>query len=84
MKLVIKGEGHRLYLFLPNSLFFSPAAYHFLRRTAKKYGEVDLPEISKETLKSLKRALGSLKKCQRPYNLLEVQSADGDVVLIRP
>ena len=92
MKIIVKSKGHRFFLPIPTAFLTSRSmARLWLRmmRRSEKYMELpeqagaalwDLPE---ESVLRLCDALRSVKRRHRKWDLVEVESASGDRVLIQ-
>ena len=89
MKLRIKARGHNIFLLLPTSILKSRLAYSLLQRAVTR--EVDeragtqsnsVPITRKQYLELYK----AIKQCIKEnghFNLIEVESKEGEKVLIR-
>lgn len=90
MKIKVKADGHNINLWLPNSLLKSRLAYGFIERSATRglqkedtqSSNSDLP-ITRKQLVALYKVLKQCIKANGHFNLVEVESHDGEKVLIR-
>ena len=90
MKIHIKADGHNIRLWLPTSLLKTRIFYHILRNGVEKNEKNDKNETRfRFTFQSRKQQLEAyavLKRAIRQhghFNLVEVDNADGEKVLIR-
>ena len=93
MKIIIKADGHNIRLWFPLSIVKSRIGYNVaknaLERNAKK--QIEQVEQEKNTETSLTREqmvemYNILKRCVKEnghFNIIEVNSHDGEKVLIR-
>ena len=99
MKICIKADGHNLRLWLPTSLLRGRLGYSIVKQALKnnyekqgkdeelpdgcgKQKEFEMP-LSRKQVKEMYKALRRVIKTQGHFNLVEVESADGEKVLIR-
>ena len=78
---VISGE-HRIRLVLPTRLIFSPALIRFGLKIARKYAPAELGNIPPEDVEALCRELCRIKKRYGTYELVDIQSANGEMMNI--
>ena len=95
MKIRIKAKGHNICLWLPNCVLKGRIGYslaiHMLTNKRNKEETTDLvlehnkPELSlsREQWKELYAKLKQIIKTHGHFNLVEVESAKGEKVLIR-
>ena len=98
MKIHIKADGHNIRLWLPTSLLKSRLGYNIVKQALKNNYEnkkkKELPDdetqckecempISREQVRDLYATLMRVIKECGHFNLVEVNSADGQKVLIR-
>lgn len=98
MKIQIKGEGHNITIPIPTALIFSkPSAWLWLKiaRSGASVCREYIPEhveektdafftnVSDEAVYALCAELMRIKRTRGSWNLVEVESASGDQVLIQ-
>ncbi len=83
MRIQVKGEGHVVNLFLPTGLLFNPVSARIACHYIRKYAPGTLSSISPEAIKVLCAELRRIKKKYGKWDLVDIQSADGERVLIR-
>lgn len=95
MRIIVKGNGNNLNIPIPTGLIFSKAsAWTWLklaRRTAGEYmpeklnqkADVCFDSLSDEAVYALCAELMRIKRKHGSWDLVEVESADGNHVLIR-
>lgn len=80
MKITIKeAKGHSIHIVFPTWLAFRPTMIQLCLRIARKNCP-GVPYISKNTLRPLSRAIKEAKGRYRRYELVDIESNDGDVV----
>lgn len=80
MKIKIKEGGKcPFWIILPNWLAFRLLSFGL--KKSQKYS-CQVPQIPKNTLKEMKKAMKQSKSCHCHYELLTIESTDGDVVKI--
>lgn len=98
MRIIVKGDGHNINIPIPTRMIFSKASVwmwlKFFRkamRNAEKYipenaeykAESFLENIPDKTVYALCDELLRIKRKYGSWNLVEVESSDGEQVLIR-
>lgn len=82
MKITIKeGQHHSFHIIFPTWMVFSPTLIWLSLRIARKKCP-QLPYISRSTLKTLSSSIKETKRRYRHYELVNIESSDGDVVKI--
>lgn len=86
MKILVRSDGRRLNLVLPTGLVFSPtlikAVVKLGKRHAEKNAKSSIADIDPKMWKILCSEIRRTKRKHKHYELLVVQSADGDHVSI--
>jgi len=83
MKIIVHSyDGHRICIPLPNALLTSPTVLRFALRAGKKYAGAAVPNIPPEALQSLSLTIRNVKKRYGQWELVHVESANGDLVSI--
>ena len=87
MKLKIKADKHNIFLWLPTSLLKSRLVYNIIkcaiRNDAKKKDKPFEMPFDRQQQLQLYKALKQCIKDNGHFNLVEVESHDGERVLIR-
>lgn len=82
MKIQIKSEGHNLVFFLPTKLIFGKAAVRIANTVGRKYAADAMKDISPQALESLCGELCRIKELHGKWELVDIESAGGDIVKI--
>lgn len=82
MKIQIRDHEKRFTLILPTGLIFSRPVQYLANHTARKYAPEAMKGISPEALDALFTELRRIKKIHGSWELVEVDSADGEYVKI--
>jgi len=82
MRIRIKGHGQNRNIILPTGLIFSKGTVWLANHVARKYAADAMKDISPEALDALFAEFRSIKRKHGSWNLVEVESADGETVLI--
>lgn len=86
MRIKIKTEGRSFTISIPTFLLTShhllAFGYWVTKKTSGKYSPAPMPDLDAAALKKLCRELRRIKKQYGRYELVHVQSADGDGVRI--
>ena len=91
MKIIVRSEGYRFFIPIPTAfLCYRPMAKLWLRTMQRSQKYVQLPEqvesaiwnLPEEKVQRLCDELRRIKKKHKHFNLVEVESASGDRVLI--
>lgn len=92
MKIIVKSKDYRIFLPIPTGFLFSrPMVKLWLGMMRKSQQYIDLPEqagaalwnLPEESVLRLCDELRRLKKQHKNWDLVEVESASGEQVLIR-
>ena len=82
MRITVKSSGMRRFtIFLPTGMIFSPTLLRLGMGIGRKYTST-VPDISKEDLQLLCKAIKQVKRRYGHYELVSVESSDGDLVRI--
>ena len=82
MRITVKSSGMRGFTILvPTRMLCSPTLLHLGMRIGRKYTS-EVPNISKQDLKTLCKAVIQAKRRYGHYELVTVESSDGDLVRI--
>ena len=82
MKIEVRHEGMHLRLRIPTRMIFSRPVQYLANHTARKYAPKAMENISPEAMGALFSELRRIKKKYGSWDLVEVQSADGEIVRI--
>lgn len=83
MKIKVNESGGKGFsLSLPTRMIFSPKLLQFAIRTGRKHADAGIPDIPPETVKSLCAEVKRIKKKSGTWTLVDIESADGDLVQI--
>ena len=82
MKIEIKGNRHNLNLKIPNGVVFNRFSLRIAASAGRKYAPEAMAGIPPEAVEVLLRELMRIQKKHGPWELVEVNSADGDVVRV--
>lgn len=86
MKIRIKADGHNINLWLPNSLLKSRFVYGIIKSSVKRNAKNEEDNQIPLTHKQLVEMYNVIKQCVKVnghFNLVDVESHDGEKVLIR-
>lgn len=92
MKIIVKSDGFRFFVPIPTAVFLSrPMVRIWLRMMRQSQQYVQLPEeagtflwnLPEESVLRLCDELRRIKRKRRSWDLVEVQSASGEHVLIQ-
>lgn len=81
MKIKIRSEERSFTVVLPTRMIFSKSILKFGLRIGKKYS-AEVPEIPPEAVDALCDEIKRIKKRHGSWELVNVQSADGEQVQI--
>lgn len=82
MKITIKGDGHHsLYIIFPTRIVFIPTLISLGLRIARRKCP-HVPHISRSTLRTLSSSIQETKRRYGHYELVNIESNDGDMVKI--
>ena len=82
MKIRVKGDGVNLNLVFPTQLLIGKTVVKIVNTIGRRYASEALNSISPEALEILCAELRSIKKRHGQWELVDVQSANGDIVQI--
>lgn len=82
MKIRVKGDGVNLNLVLPTRLLFGKTVVKLANTIGRQYAAEALENIPPEALEALCAELRRIKKKHGTWELVDVESADGDIVQI--
>ena len=82
MKIQIKGGGHNLTLLFPTGLIFSKGTVWLANHVGRRYAPEAMANIPPEALAALFAEFRRIKKQNKSWKLVEVESADGEKVNI--
>ena len=82
MKIRIKSSEVNMNLVLPTRLLFGKTVVKLANTIGRRYAAEALEGISPEALELLCAELRRIKKKHGSWDLVDVQSADGDIVQI--
>ena len=80
MKIQVKAEGRDIKIFLPTNLVFSRGTAWLANHAGRVYAEDALKDIPPEALEALFAEIRRIKRRYGSWELVEVRSADGEVV----
>lgn len=83
MKIQVNDGEHNIRILLPTSLIFSKGTVWLVNRVGRKYAGEAMQGISPKALAALFAELRRIKRKYRNWNLVEVESASGEQVLIQ-
>ena len=82
MRIKVKASGARQFtIALPTGMVFSPTLIHLWLRIGRKYAS-EVPDISPHDLRAICKAAKQIKRRYGRYELVSVESAQGDLVKI--
>ena len=82
MKIRVKGDGVNLNLVLPTRLIFGKTVVKLANSIGRRYAAEAMEAIPPEALEILCAELRSIKKRYGSWELVDVESANGDIVQI--
>lgn len=82
MKIRIRDGNHNFTLLLPTMLVFSKPSLRLINGVARKYAPDAMAPIPAEGMEALWAELRRIKKKYGSWDLVEVDSADGEYVKI--
>ena len=80
MKIIVKSREHTFRLGIPTALIFSRGSAFLAEKLGRKYAPESMVNIPPEAIPKLCAELRRIKKKYGAYELLELESADGDYV----
>lgn len=82
MRIRIKSEGHNLVFALPTRLIFSKTAVRFANTVGRRYADTAMKDIPPQALELLCCELRRIKSAHGKWELVDIESANGDIVKI--
>ena len=79
MKIFIKSDDKKMVLVFPNLIFFNAP----MLRLAENYSGGAMPHIPSKSVRKLRKTIRKMKKIHKGWELVDVQSSNGDVVKIK-
>ncbi len=83
MKVQIKGGGHHFSIILPTGLIFSTTSARIANYFSRKYAPEAMACIPPEAVEALCAEFRRIKKKYGSWDLVEVESTDGEQVRIK-
>ena len=83
MRIKIESQEKNLNLALPSGLVSRIAFSGVGLRYLKKHGDNSFKNLTKRDMKNIRKTLRRMRKIHKNWNIVEVDSADGDHVIIR-
>ena len=80
MKIQLCGDGHKMSLVLPTRMILSKTVLHLV--SGSKYAPEVLANIPAETVESVFAELRRIKRVHGSWELVDIESSDGDSVKI--
>ena len=82
MKIKIRSDEHKFTLWIPTGLMFSRSTVWIVNKLGRKYAGDALQNIPPEALDRLFAEFRRIKRKHGRWDLIDLESADGDVVKI--
>ena len=79
MRIIVKGDDHNIHLWIPTGLVCNRFTAAAIGKEAGKYGVKISPHQARILIKTLKE----FRRTHPDWVLAEVQSGDGEYVLVR-
>lgn len=83
MKIQIRSNGFPITILLPTNLVFSRSTLWLADHLGRKYAGQELEALPPQTLNALFAEIRRIKRQYGCWELVEIESADGDSVKIR-
>lgn len=83
MKIIVKSQEHNIRLGFPTAWLFGRGSALLAEKLGRKYAPEAMQNISPETIPILCAEFRRIKKKYGSYDLVEVESADGEYVKIQ-
>lgn len=83
MRIKVSDKDTNLDIILPTGLVFSKGTVWLANHVARKYAGDAMEKLSPEALEMLFAEFRRIKRKYGKWDLVEVESADGDRVLVR-
>lgn len=82
MKIAVKGGGHDLKLIFPTALVFNKGTVWLANQFGRKYAEDAMKDIPPEAMDKLFAELRRIKKKHGTWELVDIESASGELVKV--
>lgn len=82
MKIIVKSEERTICVPLPTALLYNKTLLRFGIRIARKYAKEYMPDIPPEAVGALCAEIKRIKEIYGSWELVSVDEADGDRVMI--
>lgn len=82
MRVQIKGGGHDLNIVLPTRMIFSKTMVKIGCRISSRYTHAVMDRLSPEAMEAICEELVRIKKKHGKWELVDIQSADGEKINI--
>lgn len=82
MKIQVKDDGHSFSIVLPTRMIFSKTVARIVNCAGRKYVSEEMEKIPPEAMEAIFAELRRVKKQYGSWELVDIQSADGDRVNI--
>lgn len=79
---VIASSGPHFTIPFPTALVSSPTVVNLWLKYVRKYATAEMPELSQEHIHQLCSEIKRIKKTYKTWELVHVESANGDLVSI--
>ena len=79
---VFPQDGPTITIPLPNAMLFTPTVLNFGLWLGDRFSHRATPKIPPETVKKVCAAIKDYRKSAGPWELVHVESADGNTVII--
>lgn len=83
MKIIVKSEEHNIRLGFPTTWLFGRGSAFLAEKLGRKYAPEAMENIPLDAIPILCAELRRIKKKYGSYDLVEVESAEGDYVKIQ-
>lgn len=82
MKIIVRSQEHNIRLGIPTDWIFSRGSAFLAEKLGRKYAPESMAQIPPDAIPVLCAELRKIKKKYGAYELMEVESADGQYVKI--
>ena len=83
MKIVVKSREHNIHFRIPTLLLFSRGSAWLAEKLGRRYAKDAMEELPPGSVPVLCAELRRIKKKYGTYPMVELESADGDLVKIQ-
>ena len=84
MRINIESEGKKIRLALPSGLIYGLVFGRAGLKYLKRYVDADMfANMTKKDMKKIRKTLLRMRKIHKSWNVVEVDSSDGDRIKIR-